>query len=61
LQKKGVFKNIYDFLRIYIFRVVSREGREGGEGWEKGTAKYAKYANKNFQPEPFNSTADERG
>jgi len=38
LQKNGVFKNICDFLRIYIFRVVSREGREGGEGgkgWEK--------------------------
>jgi len=32
LKKKGVFKNICDFLRIYIFRVVSRGEREGGEG-----------------------------
>jgi len=37
-QKKGVFKNICVFWRIYIFRVVSREEREGGEGgkgWEE--------------------------
>jgi len=46
LQKNGVFKNICDFLRIYIFRVVSREGREGAKVGKKRTAKYAEYANK---------------
>jgi len=54
LQKNGVFKNICDFLQIYIFRVVSREGREWGEGWEKENREIRQIREQEFQPEQFN-------
>src|SRR5882724_7829221 len=54
LQKNRVVKNICDFLQIYIFRVVSREGREWGEGWEKENREIRQIREQEFQPEQFN-------